>query len=187
MLKIGFYLLSLSLLFSLLFINEVEIPMCFQENCYFIGFGEIIKLNIYPICYLILILLGLIFYFIFKYLFKSNGCLPEKINEIENINWENLTFLVTYIIPFLSFNFGEGKNRLIFFLILLIIGNIFIKTNMYYTNPVLVIFGYHIYKLSTKNREKSIIVISKDVLCKTNEIKLIFLSDNVYIAKKINK
>ncbi len=80
MLKIGFYLLSLSLLFSLLFINEVEIPMCFQENCYFIGFGEIIKLNIYPICYLILILLGLIFYFIFKYLFKSNGCLPEKYN-----------------------------------------------------------------------------------------------------------
>ena len=94
---------------------------------------------------------------------------------------------VTYIIPFLSFNFGEGKNRLVFFLILLIIGNIFIKTNMYYTNPVLVIFGYNIYKLSTKNREKSIIVISKDILCKTNEIKLIFLSDNVYIAKKINK
>lgn len=57
---------------------------------------------------------------------------------------------------------------------------------MYYTNPVLVIFGYHIYKLSTKNRE-SIIVISKDVLYKANEIKLIFLSDNVYIAKKINK
>ncbi|GIZ14020.1 anti-phage protein KwaA [Capnocytophaga catalasegens] len=186
MLKIGFYLLSLTLLFSLLFINEVDIPICFEKECEFIGYEELMKKNIYPIFYLFLIFLGLLFYPWFKYLFKNNGDLPETIDKIENVNWENLTFLATYIIPLLSFDFDEGRNRLIFFLILLIMGIMFIKTNMYYTNPILAILGYHIYKISTKNRE-DIIVITKDILNKTDIVKLISLSDNVYIAKKIDK
>lgn len=186
MLKIGFYLLSLSLLFSLLLINEIDIPICFEKKCKFIGFREFFELNIYPIFYLILILLGLIFYIAFKQLLKSNGSLPEKIDKIENVNWENLTFLATYIIPLLSFNFDGGRNRLIFFLVLLIMGIMFVKTNMYYTNPVLAILGYHIYRISTKNREK-IIIITRDILNKNDEIKVRLLSDDVYIAKKIIK
>ncbi|MFK8265708.1 anti-phage protein KwaA [Capnocytophaga cynodegmi] len=186
MLKIGFYLLSLTLLFSLLFINEVDIPICFEKECEFIGYEELMKKNIYPIFYLFLIFLGLLFYPWFKYLFKNNGSLPENVDKIENVNWENLTFLATYIIPLLSFNFGEGRNRLIFFLILLIMGIMFTKTNMYYTNPILAILGYHIYKLSTKNKE-DIIVISRDVLYNKDKIKLVPLSDNVYIAKKIHQ
>jgi len=130
-----------------------------------------------------MIVLGFIFYFRFRYIIKGNHSLPEKINKVENINWEHLTFLATYILPFLSFNFNEDRNGLIFFLVLIIIGFIYIKTNMFYTNPTLALLGYHIYKISTLNRP-NIIIISKDLLKENDWIESKLLGDNIYIANK---
>ena len=75
--------------------------------------------------FIILILIfGFIFYFRFKYIVSGNKSLPEKVTNIENINWEHLTFLVTYVIPLLSFdldfNLDEDRNSLMFFLVLII-------------------------------------------------------------------
>ena len=182
-LKIQLYILSLWLLFILLFINKVNIPYCFGKNCEFIGFFELIKKNIVPTISLILVIFGLIFYFRFKYIISGNHSLPEKISSIENVNFEHLTFLATYLLPFLTFNLTEDRNTLIFFLILIIIGMIYVKTNMFYTNPTLALLGYHIYKISTTNRT-NIIIISKDKLVATDWIAVRLLSDNIYIAKK---
>ncbi|ANF52770.1 hypothetical protein A0O34_20620 [Chryseobacterium glaciei] len=182
-LKIQLYVLSLWLLFILLFINKVSFPTCFGINCGFISFQDILEMNIIPSISLIIVILGFIFYFQFKYIINGNRSLPEKISKIENLNWEHLTFLVTYILPFLSFNLGENRNGLIFFLSLIIIGFIYVKTNMFYTNPTLALLGYHIYKISTANND-GIIIITKDIIKKDDWIKSKLLSDNIYIANK---
>ena len=182
-LKFQLYILSLWLLFILLFLNKVNIPVCLKEDCEFIGIYEILKLNIIPIISLLIAFLGFIFYFRFKYIISGNRSLPEKINKIENVNWEHLTFLTTYVIPFVTFNFNEDRNGLIFFLLLIIIGFIYVKTNMFYTNPTLALLGYHIYKVSTNNRE-NIIIITKGVLKENDWIESKLLSDNIYIANK---
>ena len=182
-LKIQLYLLSLWLLFILLFINKVDIPICFTKKCDFIGFNKLLVPNIIPLISLGFAFIGLIFYFNFKYIIRRNRSLPDKVIKIENMNWEHLTFLVTYVIPFLSFNFNEDRNGLVFFLILLIIGIIYVKTNMFYTNPTLALLGYHIYKLSTVNKE-NIIIISTDSILENDFVEYKLLSDNIYIANK---
>ncbi len=140
-LKFQLYILSLWLLFILLFINKVSFPICFEKNFMFIGFYELLRSNIIPVISILMVFLGFIFYLRFKYIIDGNHSLPEKINKIENVNWEHLTFLTTYIIPFVTFNFNEERNGLIFFLLLLIIGLIYLKTNMFYTNPTLALLG----------------------------------------------
>jgi hypothetical protein len=182
-LKIQLYILSLWLLFILLVINNINFPICFGENCEFIGFYKLLTTNIITSLSMVIVILGFIFYFRFKYIISGNHSLPEKINKIENINWEHLTFLATYVLPFLSFNFSEGRNGLIFFLVLVIIGLIYVKTNMFYTNPTLALLGYHIYKISTSNRQ-NIIIITKDSLNENDWIQSKLLSDNIYIANK---
>ena len=182
-LKIQLYIVSLWLLFILLFINKVQIPYCFDENCHFIGFAKLLITNVVPLIFLLFAIFGLIFYVNFKYVIRRNRSLPDKVIRIENLNWEHLTFLVTYVIPFLSFNLNEDRNGLVFFLVLIIIGIIYIKTNMFYTNPTLALLGYHIYKLSTTNKE-SIIIISKDVIQENDSIQYQLLSDNIYMANK---
>ena len=182
-LKFQLYILSLWLLFILLFINKVNIPIHFEKDWEFIGFYEFFKINIIPLISIFIVLLGFVFYFRFQYIISGNHSLPERINKIENVNWEHLTFLTTYVIPFVTFNFSEDRNGLIFFLLLLIIGLIYVKTNMFYTNPTLALLGYHIYKASTNNRE-NIIIISKGILNENDWIESKLLSDNIYIANK---
>lgn len=177
-------MVSLWLLFILLFINKVQIPYCFDNKCHFIGFTKLLITNLVPLVFLSLAIFGLIFYINFKYVIRRNRSLPDKVTGIENLNWEHLTFLVTYVIPFLSFNLNEDRNGLVFFLVLVIIGIIYIKTNMFYTNPTLALLGYHIYKLSTTNKE-NIIIISKDVIQENDRIQYQLLSDNIYMANKL--
>lgn len=185
-LKIQLYILSLWLLFILLFINKVKVPLCFSD-CEFIGWKKLFLDNIIPTISIIIVVLGFIFYFRFKYIVSGNKSLPEKVTNIENINWEHLTFLVTYVIPLLSFdldfNLDEDRNSLMFFLVLIIIGLIYVKTNMFYTNPTLAILGYHIYKISTTKRN-NVIFISRDVISENDWIEHKLLSDNIYIANK---
>lgn len=159
--------------------------MYFKKDWRFIGFYEFFKNNIIPLISFFMVLVGFIFYFRFRYIISGNHSLPEKINKIENVNWEHLTFLTTYVIPFVTFNFNEDRNGLIFFLLLFIIGFIYVKTNMFYTNPTLALLGYHIYKISTTNRE-NIIIITKGILDENDWIESKLLSDNIYIANKTN-
>lgn len=174
------------LLFILLFINKVKVPLCISD-CEFIGWKKLFLDNIIPIISIVIVLLGFIFYFRFKYIVSGNKSLPEKVTNIENINWEHLTFLVTYVIPLLSFdldfNLDKDRNSLMFFLVLIIIGLIYVKTNMFYTNPTLAILGYHIYKISTTKRN-NVIFISRDVISENDWIEHKLLCDNIYIANK---
>lgn len=188
-LKIQLYILSLWLLFALLFVNKVQVPVCFGD-CEFIGVKKLISQNIIPIISIVFIISGFWFYYRFKYIIKGSKSLPEQITQIENINWEHLTFLVTYVIPLLSFdldfNLSKDRNGLMFFLVLLIIGMIYVKTNMFYNNPTLAILGYHIYKSQTSSKN-NIVLISRDVLNTDDWIEYKLISDNIYFAIKSKK
>lgn len=187
-LKIQLYILSLWLLFILLFINKINIPICFI-NCEFIGINKLITQNLIPLLSIVFILYGIWVYLRFNYIIKGSKSLPEEIKEVENINWEHLTFLVTYVIPLLSFdldfNLSEDRNGLMFFLVLIIIGMIYVKTNMFYNNPTLAILGYHIYKSQTTNR-KNIVIISRETLNQGDWVQHRLISDNIYYAIKSN-
>ncbi|MFT3796586.1 anti-phage protein KwaA [Flavobacterium sp.] len=189
-LKIQLYILSLWLLFLLLLINKIDIPYCYGENCSFIGFEKLLSLNVIPAICLIFVIAGFIFYYKFKYIIKGAKSLPEQVVEIDNLNWEHLTFLVTYVVPLLTFdldfNLAKDRNGLMLFLVLVIIGMIYVKTNMFYNNPTLAILGYHIYKVTT-NKKKNIILISKDSLKEQDWIEYKFIGDNIYFSNKTSK
>jgi len=70
-LKIQLYILSLWLLFLLLLINKLDIPYCIDDDCKFIGFQELLKLNIIPVVCFIFIVAGFIFYYKFKYIISG--------------------------------------------------------------------------------------------------------------------
>ncbi len=189
--KIELYILSLWLLFILVFINKITIPLCYQ-NCEFIGFKELFSTNLIPSFCLFFVILGVMFYLRFHHTVVSGSPgLPEKVNSIKNLNWEHLTFLVTYIIPLVSFdldfNLAENRNTLMFFLVLLIIGAIYISTNMFYTNPTLALLGYHIYEIKIGQESKRIIIITRTSILSNDWIRKKHISDNIYFAIKVEK
>ncbi len=187
--KIGLFFLSLWLLFLLIIIITIDIPLCFTGDCEFVGCLFLLKNNIIPILCIIALSIGLLSFLDFRFQMQGTPELSFKITESENIDYEHLTFLTTYIIPLVCFQFTNFRYILTFVIILFVIGLIYIRTDLFYANPTLAILGFRIYKVSGEFRNgevrKERILISKNVLTVNDRIKYFKLDERIYYASKI--
>jgi len=138
--KVELYIISLWLLFLLIIVNKINVNICF-DGCEFIGFKQLLIDNIIPVIAFTFFILGFVFYFRFKYSIGGGTNLPVKIKKIENVNCEHLTFLTTYIIPLICFDLSQIRYAVVLLLLLIIIGAIYVKTNLFYANPTLALLG----------------------------------------------
>lgn len=188
--KIGLYFLSLWLLFVLIIIITAKAPICFSKDCSFVGFSYLLSNNVIPLLSLLAILIGVISYFDFRYQLKGTPELAFKITEIENIDYEHLTFLTTYIIPLVCFQFDNLRYIIVFVFLLIVIGSIYIRTDLFYANPTLAILQFRIYKVAGEFRNgevrQSRILICKQRLKKDDRVKYFKLDERIYYASKMN-
>ncbi len=147
-----------------------------------VGIKTFALANIPVMVSMFFLLLGAFYYLRFTYLLKGATKLPKKITKIEDQNYEHLTFLTTYIIPFIRVKL-EGRDLVVTILLLIIIGAIFVKTNLFYKNPTLALLGYKLYKVDTE-KSSNLIFISKEDLILGDVVHHILLHNNVYFVKK---
>lgn len=184
--KRDFYIISLWLFFVLLFILTVDIPVCFKTDARFIGLKELIMRNIISIICTIFIVYGFVLWRKYKYMFKGTPRLPVKVKNVENINYEHLTFLTTYIIPLICFDFTNIRSFIILALLLLIIGKIYVETDLFYANPTLALLGYHIYTCETDHTNyPSVTFISNDKLKDGDAVQYIHLDEKVLFVGRV--
>lgn len=185
--KVGLYFLSLWLLFVLIIIITAKVPICFTQGSTFVGIKFLITNNIVPIISIFALFIGALSYYDFKHQMKGTLELSFKILEIENIDFEHLTFLTTYIIPLVCFEFDNIRYLMVFVILIIVIGSIYIRTDLFYANPTLAILKYRIYKVQGEFRNgeiKTKILICKDELNINDRVKYIKLDERIFYAKK---
>lgn len=185
-LKIEFYILSLWLLFVLIFLLTVDVPISFAPDAKFIGIISLIQRNWLAIISLLMASAGVVITFKLKHRFEGVHYPPTEIISIKNENYEYLTFLTTYIIPLICINLDEIRYVVILGILLLIIGSIFVKMDLYLGNPTLALLGYRLYRIEAKGFSSTdgILVISKDKLRVGTSIKWIKITDSVWVVKE---
>lgn len=183
--KVELYILSLLLLFVFLII--ATIPVCLGSNCRFISFKVLLYEHQVLIGSIIMVIVGLIIFIRFKYRISKSGNLPEEILEVEDDNYEHLTFLATYIIPLITFDLNNNRFVIILLLLLIIIGAIFVKTDKFHVNPTLSLFGFKIYKVKAKSRSKTrnYVLVSLDKIKKGDNVSVQKFDENVRFGKLI--
>ncbi|MBH2758582.1 anti-phage protein KwaA [Serratia ureilytica] len=184
--KVDLYILSLWLLFIFFIIITVKIPICFGEKCKFIGWKELISSNVVPIISLVFVMYGVVAYFRFKFDTKGSADIPFEIKKIEGINYEHLTFLATYVIPLITFDFEKARYIYVLALLLVVMGVIYIKTDLFYANPSLALLGFHIYKVDGEFKHgelrEGMIVIARRHLEVESKVSYIKLDKRVYYS-----
>jgi hypothetical protein len=159
--KFELYLISLWLLFILMIVVKVDIPVCFGTDCHYIGTLELISTNVLPVISLVFIVVIAICYLRFRYRIQSNLSLPVVAEKVEDLSYEHLTFLTTYIVPLICFNLDNARYIIALFILLIVIGQIYVKTDKFYANPTLAILGFRLYKVEINGVSKVLITTQR--------------------------
>ncbi len=122
----------------------------------------------------------------FKYKLQGSQRNNIIVKKIENRNYEHLTFLTTYIIPLIAFDLTKIKYVIVLFLLLVAIGVMYVKTNIFYTNPTLALLGYRIYRIDAEvngNYIEGIIIISKENVSLSDTLSYRKIHEDIYYVR----
>ena len=185
--KLRFYFMSLWLLFVLIFLLTIDIPVSFSKDAHFIGIVPLLEKNWLAFSSLLLAMLGWSVASGEKRRWAGVTNPPYEIKSIKNENYEYLTFLTTYIIPLICIDLTKIRYVLVLVVLLVLIGFIFIRMDLYCGNPTLALMGYRLYRaeINGVDAPDGVILISKNRLSKKSFIKWIPIDKYVWIAKEI--
>lgn len=137
--------------------------------------------------YLIPVITGVIACIILLIFIKwvvGSAARDEVVAEIQRKDAEVMSYIVTYIFPFMDLDFADISNLLslgIFFLILMII---YINSNLIHINPMLNLSGYHIYEIQTPQGSKHTIISKQCRLVKGTKLQVVMIGDDLFMEKK---
>jgi hypothetical protein len=131
----------------------------------------LMNINNLILCLIIWVIMTVTFLTLKWYLdkpLKASPNLPINIEEVSNRSSEALNYIVTYIIPFISFNSNifnsEGDLNIptifAFLVLFLVIGSLYMHNNLYHINPILSLF-YEINVAKGANGKNLIIISDK--------------------------
>jgi len=180
--KILLFVISYAPLYLILLFQNLNDQVCDDKTGVFIGWGTALKLNWISFSFLMLIIGSILLYFLFFWIILKSSTEKYTIAEIKDNNVEHLSYLATYILPFVGLKFDSWQSVLATVSLFYVLGHIYMKTNLILTNPTLTFFRYSISRV-TDSLGKTKLVIHKGKIGKNKELNFIPVIDNIYILK----
>ncbi len=112
---------------------------------------------------------------------KANGELV-KIIEVENKNSETISYISTYIVPFIFQDTNNLFDITSIFIVLVIIFFIYSKSNMIVVNPILSI-THTLYQVDYNKKgktKKGLLITKEEDLESGKEVKINLITKNIY-------
>lgn len=89
---------------------------------------------------------------------------PLSIEKVTSKDADVMSYIVTYIFPFLSIDLSNSMSLLSLGIFFFVLGVLYISSNMLYINPTLNLLGYHIFEIED---EDSVQI----VICRRSKLK----------------
>lgn len=109
--KFNLYIISLSLLFVFMIVATASIPCDNFDFKNLDGWFDFIKINFLSFICFCMLIYSYYSYKNFQDSLKGATQIPFEIRKIESINYEHLTFLTTYVVPLISFDFNKTRQN----------------------------------------------------------------------------
>jgi len=169
--KILLFLSSYTPLFLILFLKAISQAIEIYQKIEQINIFEYLASNIILISVISTIILltiipNIILVRILNDIMSTTNSKQLRVHSVQKMNHIYMEYLVSYIIPFLSFDFSNIFDVLALMLLLLTICVIYINSDLLYINIIFNIRGYNLYSV-TDASNNIIMTLSKKKQLKT--------------------
>lgn len=138
---------------------------------------------------IILLSLALVSYLMLFFLFRNAKKRQHKqlfnLSVENNVNSEMMEYMVSYILPFISLNkIDSWETPIALCIYYIVLFGIYLRSDVFYVNPILNLVGYNIYKIKyiDESKEKIAFLISKHQQHEIPEkISVMVIERNIFI------
>jgi len=144
----------------------------------FFLFPSVTDLIVFLVLITIIILPNIVLWAIISDTRKTNNPSTVKISQIKEMNHIYIGYLMSYVIPFLSFNFTDIFDIAAIILLLSLVCFIYINSNLLYVNVMLSVFRYNLFKITdSENNEYRLITKNKNFVI-NDDLRIASISDS---------
>ena len=123
-------------------------------------------------------------YLYFRWIAPRRPVFHERIATLERRDGDVMSYIASYLIPFVAFpldNWQQVATILIFLAVLMVI---YVNSNMIYINPMLNLFGYHLYEVTLAQNETSFYLISRHRVARNEMVGFVRIGDTALLEMK---
>ena len=192
MFQYKFKLFSISLVFAwiILFVKNVDIPVYLGPDPVFVGWKRLMSYgNLIALVSAVMFVVAMLSLYQFNHRLKgSPSTLKTKISSVRDRSFDYVNALatVTTLVSIILVPTNTLREFLIFMLLMATITVCYLKTNLYYSNPIFAALGYCLYSIkveSTAIPDDSIVIVHNQIQS-GDYIRCFHISDNVYFLVK---
>lgn len=108
---------------------------------------------------------------------------PTTIADSHGRGEQVMSYIVTYIIPFLAVALTDWQQAVALVVFFVILGYLYVNSDMIHINPTLNLFGYRLYEVTLDNGA-TYSLITRGRVQKGKSLKLIRLGDEILFEKR---
>lgn len=186
--KTNLCMMSMELIFILVFIKAIDLPIYIGSDWEFIGWYMLKECicefrNVIAILCFFCVIWSEAAYQIFKHQLKgSPTTIADTFRNVKNKDVEYLSLLLT-ILTVVCFDFSSLRDILIFVIVFVLYWIITIHTDLFATNPLLRCRGMHLYSATADNIKDEVMFLSFEDLKPSQNVNRQYkvISKHVYV------
>jgi hypothetical protein len=107
---------------------------------------------------------------------------PLEVQSVRSKDGETMSYIASYILPFVSLPYGDYYKLAAIVIFLAVLAIVYVNSNMLYINPMLNLFGFHLYAV-TSIGDVEHTVIARRRPRPGAPLRLVTIGENVHIEK----
>src|SRR5229473_497247 len=122
---------------------------------------------------------------IFFFLFVVKHPIWEIVTALQSRDGEVMGYIASYLIPFVAIPFGGWQQGVALLIFVIVLGIVYVNSNMIHINPMLNLMGYHLYEIIVEHSERPHALITHQHIALGDTIHIIDIGDGVFLEKGV--
>jgi hypothetical protein len=128
--------------------------------------------------------LGLVIMMLYFFQFAPRiAPIQEKVTGLHRHDGDVMSYIASYIIPFVATPFGGWQQGAALLVFVVILGIVYVNSNMIHINPMLNLIGYHLYEISVENSGEPYSLITRQRVARGETIRIIDIGSGIFLEK----
>lgn len=109
--------------------------------------------------------------------------IQEKIAERQIRDSDVMGYIASYVVPFATFPLSGWQQIAAILVFVLVLGIVYVNSDMIRVNPMLNLMGYHLYEITVENGTESYSLITRRRIKRGDMVRIVDVGRGIFLEK----